>query len=210
MSLLEKINSRQTSTWIFLAVGAAFIAILIFNDLASNPSSYELKIKQEREQKNLQFTNDPESPIKKEDRPGFQGLKYFPPNEDYLVPATFIPFPDPDTLLLLTSTGTDYEVIRAGKLAFTLQGQSLELTAFLYLEPGKDAYFVPFRDLTTNVSTYGGGRYMDIPAGDPLMIDFNKAYNPYCAYNASFVCPLPPKENKLNLEILAGEIYLTK
>ncbi|MDX2249448.1 MAG: DUF1684 domain-containing protein [Bacteroidia bacterium] len=206
MSILEQINSRKTSTWIFLAVGLAFIAILIFNDLATNPSSYELKIRQEREQKNLQFKNDPESPIRKEDRVAFSGLKYFPPNEDYVVPAKLIPNVSPDTLTLLTSTGTDYEVVRAGKLAFTLQGQSLELTVFLYLEPGKNEYFVPFRDLTTNVSTYGGGRYMDIPASDPLMVDFNKAYNPYCAYNETFVCPLPPRENKLNVEILAGEL----
>lgn len=204
--MFEKINSRKVSTWIFIAVGAIFIAILIVSDLADNPSSYILKIKQEREQKNLQFKNDPESPIKKEDKVNFSGLKYFPPNEAYLVSATLIPETNPDTFLLMTSTGTDYQVTRAGKLSFTLQGQALELTAFLYLEPGKSEYFVPFRDLTSNVSTYGGGRYMDIPAVEPLMIDFNEAYNPYCAYNETFVCPLPPKENKLNVEILAGEL----
>lgn len=206
MSIIDRLNNRRNSTYIFIAIGVIFLAIIIFNQLANNPSTYLLKVEQEREQKDLQFKNDPDSPIKKEERADFKGLKYFSLSDDYVVEATFQSEGMQDTLTLVTSTGTDYQVARAGKLLFTLQNQPLELVAFTYLEPGKNDYFVPFRDLTTNVSTYGGGRYLDVPSTTPITIDFNKAYNPYCAYNETFVCPLPPKENKLNVEIRAGEL----
>ena len=111
-----------------------------------------------------------------------------------------------DTLTLMTSTGTDYKVVQAGILQFSLQNSTQSLSAYTYVEENKSGYFVPFTDLTSGVSTYGGGRYLDVPFGNELIIDFNTAYNPYCAYNESFVCPLPPAENNLNIEIRSGEL----
>ncbi|MDX1905703.1 MAG: DUF1684 domain-containing protein [Bacteroidia bacterium] len=197
--------SRKSITTGLLLAGTLGVIAVIFSQLAGNPSGYEARIEALREQKNLQFRNDPDSPIPRAARGSFEGLSYFPVQELYAVTAVFEPDPAPDTLRLMTTQGKDYPVIRAGKLRFVLQGIPCTLTAYQYTTPGKNDFFVPFRDLTTGVSTYGGGRYLDVPQADPLVVDFNSAYNPYCVYNADYVCPLPPSENKLSLEIAAGE-----
>ena len=206
MSLIEKVNSRKTSTYIFATIGAIFLAIILLNQFANNPSTYKLKLEQERDNKDLMLKNDPDSPIPKAEKATFEGLRYFSINEAYRVPATLTQDAPEDTLTLMTSTGSDYQVVTAGKLQFTLQNQTHQLSAYTYLEAGKSGYFVPFTDLTSGVSTYGGGRYLDVPTGNELIIDFNTAYNPYCAYNADFVCPLPPAENHLQVEIRSGEL----
>ncbi|MEM7655292.1 MAG: DUF1684 domain-containing protein [Bacteroidota bacterium] len=198
-------NSRRNSTYIAFAVGAAFLGIILYTQLTNRPTGYVTKMEQARAQKDLQLTNDPQSPIPKDEREGFQGLVYFEPLEMYKAPAQLIPSEKSDTLTLMTTKGTDYQVVVSGKLQFPLQGGTYQLVAYSYLEQEQNAYFVPFTDLTTGVSTYGGGRYLDVPIAEELVIDFNTAYHPYCVYNVSFVCPLPPRENDLPLEIRAGE-----
>jgi len=200
------LNSRENSTKIIIAIGIVFVAIILWQYYSlKNPSRYSLLVAQQREMKDRQFRNAPDSPIKRTERTQFQGLSYFPIDESYVCEATLLPAEMQDTLVLMTSIGSIQKMIRAGKLRFSLQGVQQELVAYQYLDETIGNYFAPFRDLTTNVSTYGGGRYLDIPMGNELVVDFNQAYNPYCVYNEDFVCPLPPPENYLPLEVMAGE-----
>ncbi|MEM9717999.1 MAG: DUF1684 domain-containing protein [Bacteroidota bacterium] len=200
------INSRETSTKIFIGIGIAFVAIILWQYYSlRNPSTYSLRLAQQRELKDRQFRNAPDSPIPSVERTRFAGLNYFAIDESYISSTTLVPAEKQDTLILMTSVGSIQKMIRKGKLQFELQGIPQELVAYQNLDESVNQLFVPFRDLTTNVSTYGGGRYLDIPQEEELKIDFNQAYNPYCVYNPDFVCPLPPPENYLSLEILAGE-----
>jgi hypothetical protein len=149
--------------------------------------------------------NSPESPLPREARDSFPGLSYFPARDLYRVEARFQPSEGRDTLQLTASTGEAYPIVGAGEFHFQLQGVECRLRAFRYLDKRSDLLFLPFSDLTSGVSTYGGGRYLDLEAREPFVLDFNEAYAPYCAYNEAYVCPLPPRENHLPLEIAAGE-----
>lgn len=203
---ISDLNNRRTSSWIIAGIGLVFLILMMINQIANRPTAYSQQILQQRDQKNLQFKNDPQSPIKREDKARFEELKYFPPKDEYRVEASFVPETSPDTLKLMTTTGEDRLMVRAGKLEFGLQGQNHSLLAYRYLDPSQTDFFVPFKDLTSGVSTYGGGRYLDVPSNNPIVLDFNLAYNPYCVYNESFSCPLPPRENYLPLEVRSGEM----
>ena len=203
---LSQLNTRRNSAYLIATVGAFFLAIIIYAQLTSNPTQYETKLAKAREQKDLQFTNSPDSPLDREQKLRFKGLRHFPISPAYRVQARLIPEAQPDTLTLMTTKGSDYQVVKAGKVAFNLQGGTYALTAYRYLEAGKQDLFIPFQDLTSGGETYGGGRYLDVPVATPLILDFNTAYNPYCVYNTQYVCPLPPPENQLPLEIRAGEL----
>lgn len=203
---VSDLNSRRNSAYLVIAVGVVFIAVILFRQLASAPTQYERKIAQLRDQTDFRFKHDPQSPIPASEREAFQGLRYFPADPGYAVPASLTPETRPDTMRLMTTQGSDYLVVRAGVLNFELQGRPYALAAYRYLETeGKSGLFVPFRDLTAGYSTYQGGRYLDVPEADSLMLDFNQAYNPYCVYNDVYICPLPPPENRLPVEIFAGE-----
>lgn len=201
------INNRRTSTWIFMAVGLGFVLIILMQFFSlRNPNTKVAQMEQFRARKDLQFKNSPDSPIKKEDRDRFEKLDYFPVDMNYQLPAKLIKVERPDTLLLLTTTGERQGMINIGKLEFKMQGYPVELTAFAYLEAERSQLlFIPFRDLTSGVSTYGGGRYLEVDWTDNIVVDFNEAYNPYCVYNIDYSCPIPPRENMIRLEIRAGE-----
>ena len=201
------INNRKNSTYIIIGIGVLFFIIVMLQYFSlSNPSTLVRKLERERELKDLQFQNDPEAPILVADRVDFKGLEYFDVDEAYRVPAKLIKAERQDTLRLMSTDGKKQLMVHVGKIAFELQGAEQKLTAYTYLE-GRNAekLFVPFTDLTSGVSTYGGGRYIDIPLSGELTIDFNTAYNPYCVYNVDFVCPIPPPENRSMLEIRVGE-----
>jgi len=135
-------------------------------------------------------------------------LAYFPIDPTYSVPAGFKPSDDPTILKMPTSTGTEREMRRVGALEFMLKGTPLKLTAFVEVgQKDLSRLFVPFTDLTTGTETYPGGRYLDLdrtPSGI-YVIDFNRAYQPYCYYNPTYECPYPPPENRLKIPIRAGE-----
>jgi len=135
-------------------------------------------------------------------------LEYYAIDEAYNVPASLTPSDDPTILEMQTSTGQMRRERRAGMLQFTLQGQPMTLTAFVEADaPNLNRLFVPFSDTTSGKETYPAGRYLDLartPTG-LYELDFNRAYNPYCYYNESYECPLPPSENKLKVPIHAGE-----
>ncbi|MEM9932464.1 MAG: DUF1684 domain-containing protein [Bacteroidota bacterium] len=204
---MSEVNSRKNSTLITLGVGLLFVIIILVQFFSTGPANaYYQEIESQRETKDYQFSSSPQSPIPKAERASFDKLDYFPIDRAYAVPATLVKDSLKDTLSLTTSLGNAYRTVRIGKLNFNLLGKDYSLIAYQYLELDKrNKLFILFRDLTTNVSTYGGGRYIDIPYTQELEIDFNQAYNPYCVYNETFECPFPPRENYIPLEIQAGE-----
>ncbi len=149
-----------------------------------------------------------ESPIPKAQRAAFPPLLYYPIELDYRVPAELTVARGNDVLEIPTSTGKRRPHRRIGKLEFTLKGEPQTLTAFV--EAGQEdlrRLFVPFADLTNGTETYPGGRYLDLDrtATGIYDLDFNRAYNPYCYYNAEYDCPYPPRENRLAIAVKAGE-----
>lgn len=149
-----------------------------------------------------------ESPVPAERRPDVLPLDYFAPSAEYRVPAVLQTSDDRSIIEMPTSTGLLRKMMRVGRLEFTLRGQQLGLSAFI--EAGSrdlNRLFVPFLDMTSGTETYPAGRYMDLdrtPTG-LYIIDFNRAYHPYCYYNPVYDCPYPPRENRLPLPVRAGE-----
>ena len=141
----------------------------------------------------------------------FHGLNFFPLNADFIVEGVLVRTPNEKPFLMPTTTERLPEYVKYGEVHFTLNSNKYLLNIFKstqpYDEPGYEDYlFLPFTDLTSGDGSYGGGRYLDlrIPDDNVLILDFNKAYNPYCAYNARYSCPIPPKENDLPIRIEAG------
>ena len=160
---------------------------------------------------NEEYKNPKESPLSKKEQIAFKGHEYFPIDKKYHVIAKFEKLP-PQSLFQMKTTANsikDYDIY--GIATFTLDGTEYQLNIYQShqlrtQEKYKDYLFLPFTDPTNGKETYGGGRYMDlrIPAGNTIELDFNKAYNPYCAYAIGYACPIPPKENDLPLKIEAG------
>jgi uncharacterized protein (DUF1684 family) len=149
-----------------------------------------------------------ESPIPQAQRETFPPLPYFPVNEEYRVPADLKGNPSNQILEMPMSTGQVRKMRRVGTLAFTLKGQPATLTAFVdATENDMRRLFVPFGDLTNGSETYQGGRYLDLDrtATGLYDLDFNRAYHPFCLYNPTYDCPVPPRENRLTIPIRAGE-----
>jgi len=167
------------------------------------------EIRSARAAKDAALGTASDSPILPSDRRRFLPLSYFEPDPSLAVPAVFEPAP-PEARLrveMLTSTDQRRLMERLGSLKFTLGGQALQLSAFVEAGQPPDRLFVPFTDATTGTETYKAGRYLDIipTATGIYVVDFNRAYNPYCYYNASYDCPFPPRENRLPVPIRAGE-----
>ena len=134
-------------------------------------------------------------------------LEYFPIDPGYEVPASLEPSNDPTILEMPTSSGARRQMRKAGTLVFSLKGQPLRITAYRDLTTPPNHLSVMFSDLTSGTETYAAGRYLDLDqnATGFYQLDFNRAYNPYCYYNAGYECPIPPQENRLKIPIRAGE-----
>lgn len=160
---------------------------------------------------NREFKDPETSPLPDRYRKNFNGLDFFAPDSNYLITAKFTKTPEALPFFMPTTTGGQTEEVVYGKVSFTLEGKMHELEVYQNLEliqqeKYKNYLFLPFSDLTNGEETYDGGRYLDltVPEGDTILLDFNKAYNPYCAYNAKYSCPIVPKQNRLDTEIRAG------
>ena len=174
--------------------------------------NYAAGILKLRTDKDLEYRTDPKSPLPEEARAGFEGLNYFPPDSTYRVYASFTRYDNPLHFLMKTTTDRLPEYNLYGKATFVLNGLEMSLNVYQNIEllkkPGyQDYLFIPFNDPTNDIESYGGGRFIDGQnnSSDTLVIDFNLAYNPYCAYNHKYSCPIPPKENTLPMRIEAGE-----
>lgn len=151
----------------------------------------------------------PTTPLLPDSLDAFDGLTYFDYNPDFAVPAAIAPALVQDTVTFPTTTGELRRYVSSGHLVFEAGGVQRRLEAFETVEAPEPRLFVPFRDATSGRETYGGGRYLDLalqPSGR-YALDLNQAYHPYCVYNPSYSCPLPPAENTLELAVTAGERY---
>ncbi len=160
---------------------------------------------------NADFKNTDKSPLPKNDLAGFSGLDFFAADSTFFVNAKFIRTPDAKPFEMQTTTNRLPVYVVYGTLHFELHGTPCKLNVYQNVafadKPGfEDSLFLPFSDLTNGNETYIGGRYIDvkIPNGNTMAIDFNKAYNPYCAYNPRYSCPKIPLENDLQVEVKAG------
>jgi len=164
-----------------------------------------------REKYKSDFLEEKNSPLKKDD---LQYLRFYDADSTYRVMAKVEKTPSPNAFMMPMFIGAAREYLPYAKLRFILKGKSLELTvyrstALMTLPEYKDYLFLPFTDETNGNETYGGGRYIDLREAEfkenTLVLDFNKAYNPYCAFSAAYSCPKPPDENKLAIAVKAGE-----
>jgi uncharacterized protein len=172
------------------------------------PQSYPEEIAAHRAEVDAFMRGSSDSPIPQAQRASFQPLPYYPIDEQYRVPAALREARGDEIIEMSTSTGKPRRMRRVGTLAFTLKGQPLTLTAFAEADDTQlRRLFVPFGDLTNGISTYQGGRYLDLDLKGSSVydLDFNRAYHPYCVFNPQYECPVPPRENRLTVPILAGE-----
>lgn len=179
--------------------------------------SYAQESKQIKEAKkfqqklNKEFSSREESPLTEKDLKAFKSLDFFPIDSNFIVTASLLRHKDSKPFQMKTTTDRLPVYKLYATATFKLNGKNYSLEIYqnekLLLTPDYEDYlFLPFTDLTNGESTYGGGRYIDLrlPEGNSIVIDFNQAYNPYCAYNEKYSCPVPPKSNHLDTAILAG------
>ena len=186
------------------------IFMLLFPVVASAQCSEAIS-KAFQAQLNKEYADEKESPLKKEDLQHFKGLDFYDINGDFCVEAKLIRTPKEKPFVMPTSGTRTPLYVKYGELHFILQGKTCKLNVYRNIELSKmekfkNHLFLPFTDLTSGVESYGGGRYIDLEATDKdtMIVNFNQAYNPYCAYNEGYSCPIPPKENDLPVEVRAG------
>lgn len=169
-----------------------------------DPQDYVTRISAARAAKDADFQRS-DDPVPADRKAEFLPLAYFPIDPEYKVAAALKEASDQPTVMMPTSSGQLRPMRRVGTLEFTLKGQPMSLVAFT--ESSLNSLFVPFSDMTSGTETYAAGRFLDLqPTGTGLYeLDFNRAYIPYCYYNAAFECPYPPAENRLKIPIHAGE-----
>jgi uncharacterized protein (DUF1684 family) len=156
-----------------------------------------------RTEKDRFFASHPQSPLTPEQKRNFEGLNYFPENPDLRLEVTVEELPDKDKIDMQTTTGSIQTYVRYGKFKFSADGEEAELT--VYASP--QGFFLPFVDSLAGKETYPAGRYLEPEPidGNEFLVDFNLAYNPYCAYNEDWTCPITPFENRVGIPIRAGE-----
>lgn len=160
---------------------------------------------------NAEYKDASTSPLKDKDRKNFKGLEFFKVDTSFVVNAKFERTPDETPFEMKTTTDRLPVYVKYGVITFNLKGNTYQLNVYqnqdLNKKDGYENYlFLPFLDDTNGEESYGGGRYIDIriPESDELVVDFNQAYNPYCAYNEKYSCPIVPRENYLPLKVEAG------
>lgn len=177
----------------------------------SQAQTYRDSLLASRQVKLEHFAKDPSAPLNESD---IQYLHHYDPDSSYRVEASIILLRNEQPFRMPTSDGTSKEYVRYAKARFMINGEAAELTLYrstdLFASPAyRNHLFLPFTDETNGVETYGGGRYIDFSVTDihdgRVTIDFNNAYNPYCAYSGGYRCPVPPAENRLAIAIKAGE-----
>jgi len=171
---------------------------------------WEKRIEMGRKQKNLFFSSHPESPLPPEDRRAFRELAYWPPDPDYHFELRLHEYYDKGIIEVADTGGRKRRLWRWGQFRFQLAAQQCALEAYKS-DPIEERLFVPFRDQTSGKESYGAGRYLDLEPERHLteegkwIVDFNEAYNPWCAYSEDYVCPFVPPENWLKVPVRAGE-----
>ncbi|MFD3003785.1 DUF1684 domain-containing protein [Pontibacter toksunensis] len=196
---------------LIIFAGIALVLFYFVQQTFFNEDNYTKPLLKEREDKDLSFRSRSNSPFTDEGRRTFKNLVYYEPDPEYRIKAEVEQLPQQDTLLIPMTDGSEEAYIRYAIASFQVEGQQQRLTLFKKANIAADEeeqLFVPFTDRTNGYDTYGGGRYLDIPFEEDaktVVLDFNRAYSPFCAYNPDYVCPVPPKDNRLDIAIPAGE-----
>ncbi len=196
---------------LILFIGLIAVITLIIYSLQGGKSAadYQAFVEKDRKDKEQYMKSGEGSPFLKDTIP-FEGLKYFPVNEKFNIKAKLEPIEEKKVLILSTSDGKEQKYLEYAYAIFDLDGveNKLLILEVMDMGPQRGKLFLAFADESSGIETYGAGRYLDVkkvPAASSIDLDFNLAYNPYCAYTDSFSCPFPPKENILKVAILAGE-----
>ena len=197
---------------IFIILLTVAIIITVYYSFTGNENSeaYVTSIQKLREEKDNDMRNAPDSPFAKDSLNTFKALIYFPVDAAFRIQARLTPIENPKPVTLPTSDEKEKSYLEYAYAEFEMQGEPCKLLILEIMDNGpyKGTLFLAFADKTSAAETYGAGRYLDIkklPGSTSVTLDFNEAYNPYCAYNDNFSCPFPPKENILNVRIEAGE-----
>lgn len=206
--MLQKIS-------LFAVLACCFL--LPLSSLGQVDAAYAKAIRKHRKHYKKEFLEDTRAPL---NRKGVKKLRFYAPDTTYRVKASFERTPNAASFEMPTYSGIKKPYVQFGTATFELKDTTLQLAVYqslrlLRMPQYRDYLFIPFKDATNGVETYGGGRYMDITKSDvqdgQLVIDFNKAYNPWCAYSDGYNCPIPPLDNHLPVLIEAGELdYLKK
>jgi len=203
INLISKLSSKY------------LLVLLLLSSLHCFGQDYKSQIADFRKKYADDFLTDPNSPLKKDD---LQYLRFYDPDSTYRVTAKEELLSNESNFIMPVFSGTGRQYVRYAVLKFLLKGQLMQLTvyrnvALSAIPQYKDYLFLPFTDDTNGTETYGGGRYIDLREGDiksnEVVIDFNKAYNPYCAFSGGYACPKPPDENHLHIAVKAGEKLFT-
>jgi hypothetical protein len=197
---------------IILVIIALFT--LLYSFLGQGRAEYVAGIEKARKEKDQYLRTAPDSPFN-HNPASFKGLRYFPVNPAFRIKANLVPITPKKLITLPTSDGQERKYTAYGYAEFSLNGTRNRLLILQLLEmgPNRGNLFLAFGDATSARETYGAGRYLDIKkekGSSTLTLDFNEAYNPYCAYNENYSCPLPPSENLLTIPITAGEMNYPK
>ena len=190
---------------LMILIGCSRAALSQNTELIAEAREYQEKLDSE-------YADPKESPLEKKDLKVFKGLDFFEIDPDYIVKADFVRTPSESPFTMKTSTDRLPVYVKYGELYFTLKGENFKLNVYQNQELVQDPeyfdyLFLPFTDLTKGDITYGGGRYIDLllPLSKKVTLDFNKAYNPYCAYSKEYSCALPTKEDYIDIALHAGE-----
>lgn len=195
---------------IFLIVVVVILISVFYSYMGSqDQASYVKQIEEERAEKERFLKTSKESPFA-ENPDTYKGLKYYAPDLKYKITANLTPIQNKQVVLLPTSDGKEERYVEYAHAEFDLDGyhNKLLILEMVDMGPYRGKLFLAFGDETSANETYGAGRYLDISkvqGSNTITLDFNLAYNPFCAYNDKFSCPIPPKENLLNVAIRAGE-----
>jgi uncharacterized protein len=191
----------------FLNISFFLISLFCFSQKKFDKASVE----NFQKELDIEFADSLKSLLTKADRLEFKKIDFYPINQHFFIEAQFVRTKNEKPFEMKTSTERKPLYVKYGELLFSIDGKNFKLNIYRNIDLSKkkeykNYLFLPFLDLTSGNESYGGGRYIDmrIPKGNIITIDFNKAYNPYCAYNHKYSCPVVPDENNLNIEIKAG------
>jgi uncharacterized protein (DUF1684 family) len=200
---------KKQSIIILVVVVTAVISLFYSFTGSQDQTAYLKKIQEERDAKDLFMRTSKESPFA-DSSLTFTGLKYYPADIRYKITANLVPITNKQVVLMATNDGKQQRYIQYAHAEFDLNGyhNRLLILEMIDMGPFRGKLFLAFADETSTVETYGAGRYLDVSkmqGSNTITLDFNQAYNPYCAYSEKFSCPLPPAENLLKVAIRAGE-----
>jgi len=200
---------KKQNIILLIVLVVALISVFYSFTGSQDQSSYIKQIEEERAEKERFMKTSKESPFS-ENPNDFKELKYYPPDVKYKITADLTPIQNKQVVLLPTSDGREERYVEYAFAEFDLDGyhNKLLILEMVDMGPNRGKLFLAFGDETSAVETYGAGRYLDISkvqGSNTIILDFNQAYNPFCAYNEKYSCPIPPRENLLKVAILAGE-----